>query len=537
MNEPFHRPRLGVQGPVVGFPDPWAGPVSDAIMRTGTGKAIDSQDPAPTPEAFLGLLTELGADFYVHHVLPGLEGQDRMVADTAAAGVDVVLGNEYGNINGPHSRGTNRYDVPLDAAQSAGNLIGLLYDEPEHLQINAGQYRGDEWLPHFADTAGLDARAAEASVAAGLERVVRGYADGLDRPVPVLTEHVFPVMFHTFARAGATPCPKVMKEAFQPLQLATALGAALQYGRDLWICADLWGPDIGPWFTRAPGLPGHSPEEFASALRMAYLFGPTHLFVENVDALARSTGDGFERTEFGEVLVEFTRDFVPANPLPWTFGDARPRTVLIHAEDSDFGTGRRPFGDPDGRAPERSRSVFDAWHALSHGSIPTLGSCMHAPGFGAPPRARLERTPRDRFPLASGADRATGAHPLFHPLRDMVVFDERVDGAVLGEPELIVVAGTRLPRRTRDLVRSCAERGAVVVIARHLTDDAHGENERIGEGRWIVTDDFADPDAAEALRPHLGARYEWTQRFGDRELVIAPADEQGTTLRFATRPA
>lgn len=47
----------------------------------------------------------------------------------------------------------------------------------------------------------------------------------------------------------------------------------------------------------------------------------------------------------------------------------------------------------------------------------------------------------------------------------------------------------------------------------------------------------AERGAAEALRPHLGARYERTQRFGDRELVVTPADERGIAPRFDIRPA
>src|SRR5690606_11335438 len=46
---------------------------------------------------------------------------------------------------------------------------------------------------------------------------------------PLISEHVFPVMFHAKARAGMDVCPKIMKESFQSLQLATSLGAAQQY--------------------------------------------------------------------------------------------------------------------------------------------------------------------------------------------------------------------------------------------------------------------------------------------------------------------
>ncbi|WP_210414631.1 hypothetical protein [Microlunatus elymi] len=520
--------------------DPWAGAASDAIMRTGTGVLLDSQDGSASPELFLRLLDDLGADFYLHHVMPDLHGQSQMIKDVAAAGLQVVLGNEYGNINGPYTDGTNRYDLPDRAvaeATEAGMLAGVLYDEPEHLQMNAGQYRQDAFLPHFGSTEGRDSAAAERPLVKIISEQVRKLEDaagvGPGR-LPVLAEQVFPVMFHTFARAGMTPCPKVMKESFQPLQLATALGAALQYGRQLWICADLWGPDIGPWFTRAPGFPGHSPAEYAAALRMAYLFGPTHLFTENVDVLARYDGNRFHRTEFGEVWAEFVRDFVPAHPLEWTFRDARPSSVLIHAEDSDFGRGVRPFGDRQRTADERSASIFQAWHLLSRGTIPRHGSCLHIEGF-ASPRKQLNQVPRPDFPLPSGVpqgDPATTVHPLFHASTNTVVYDETVGLDRLGSPELIMVAGSRLTDQTRQLVRHRAESGATVIIADWLTTPEWSRSRRVGEGRWIVTDQLDGDEAREAADPLLGPADRWTQRFGDTELRFSPGTGDPTALEI-----
>ena len=535
---PAPQPRLGIQGPVVGWQDPWAGAASDAIMRTGTGVLLDSQDGWASPELFLQLLDDLGADFYLHHVMPDLQGQQQMIKDVSAAGLQVVLGNEYGNINGPYAGETNRYDLPDQAvadAADAGVLAGVLYDEPEHLQMNAGQYRKDAFLPHFGSTEGLDAAGAERQlvkiIGDQVQKLQRA-AEATDGEVPVLAEQVFPVMFHTLARAGMTPCPKVMKESFQPLQLATALGAALQYGRQLWICADLWGPDIGPWFTRAPGFPGHSPAEYAAALRMAYLFGPTHLFTENVDVLARYDGDRFHRTEFGEVWAEFVRDFVPAHPLAWTFRDARPSTVLIHAEDSNFGRGIRPFGDRTRTADERSNSIFQAWHLLSRGTIPRHGSCLHIDGFPSP-RKQLNQVARPDFPLDSGVPQgepATTVHPLFHAATNTVVYDEAVTHDQLGPAELIMVAGSRLPEQTLRLVRARAEAGATVVIADWLTSAEWSDNRRLGEGQWIVTDQLDGDDAREAVDPLLGPADLWTQRFGNSEVHFRPAADDPTAL-------
>jgi len=529
---------------VVAFHDPWAGDASDEVMRTGTGIPIPAQDPAPTPAEFVAALGDLGADFYVHHVLPGHADPRAMLRDLTAGGIDVVLGNEYGNINGPYVPGTNRWDVPADVVREAaasGRLAGVLYDEPEHLQIHADQYRHDDHLPHFGQTDGLSAPEAVEVI----DRTVRAVVHDVDEataavgtsPVPVLAEQVFPVMFHTLARAGMTPAPKVMKESFQPLQLGTALGAALQYDRELWICADLWGPDIGPWPTRAPGFPGHSPAEFASALRLAYLFAPTRLFVENIDVLVRHRGGGrFDATAHGEVWREFVRDFVPRHPLLWSHRDARADIALVHADDSDFGRGERPFGNRAAAAPVESRSVFAAWHALSHGQLPSTGSCLHIPGFDFP-RHRLNGVPRSQFPLPSGADEPTGLHGLFQATRGVLVFDEHVRADQLGHADLIVVAGSRLPATTLAALRTRAEHGATVLIPRWLCDAAHARSERLQAGRWVVYDSLDDADARAALAPHLGPDDVWTQRFGDHELRIRAASPGGETLDFeVTRP-
>ncbi|MFC0210851.1 hypothetical protein ACFFK0_00050 [Paenibacillus chartarius] len=551
MSAKRHKPKLGIQGPVVAWQDPWAGPASDRIMRTGTGSVCPSQDPMPDVSGFLAMLRELEADFYVHHVIPGAEGRtEQVAADAAAAGFDICLGNEYGNINGPWVPGTNRYDVPDETIRKAagGRCIGLLYDEPEHLQINAGQYRKDGWYPHWGGTDGLSLEQARRKVEQEVRSRVRHVSSVLGSAgtesasalpaMPLIAEHVFPTMFHTFARAGMDLCPKIMKESFQSLQLATALGAAKQYGRGLWICADLWGPDTGPWFTRFPGFPGHSPQEFESALRMGYLMGPTHLFAENIDVLMKHESSGFVKTEFGEVWTEFARSFVPAHPLAWSYRDAEADIAVIHSDDGNYGQNERLYGNREPAGGDRSDSVFHMWHLLSRGAIPDHGSCMHIPGYDFP-RHRLKRNvPLERFPLESGApDGVTrGAHPLFYPVRNVLVFDEQADVSQLGRPKLILVGGSLLSARTLAAVARLAEEGAVVVIAEWLLPaDGPAKLKRsgsLGSGRWLVTGHMLEERVREAVNPFLGDERCWSQRFGNTEVRMYPKDEDGFTLDF-----
>ncbi|WP_339319504.1 hypothetical protein [Paenibacillus sp. FSL R10-2734] len=535
--------KFGIQGPVVAWQDPWASEASDLVMRTGTGAIHISQDETPSPVSFISVLQDMGADFYVHHMLPGMEGFQDMLRDMERYGMNFCIGNEYGNINGPWVEGTNRWDVPdvaITEAIESGRCMGLLYDEPEHLQINAAQYRKDGWYPHWGGTDGLSLQEAnDVVVNTVTERNVHVKAlvekngrTGID--VPLIAEHVFPVMFHVHARAGMAVCPKIMKESFQALQLSTALGAAKQYGRPLWICADLWGPDIGHWFTRLSGFPGHSPEEFASALRMAYLMAPTHLFTENVDALLRYKDNRFERTEFGEVWLQFIHDYVPGQPLHWSHTDINPDIVLIHADDSNYGQNARLFGNRTDAVEETTNSVFEAWNLLSHGTIPSHGSCMHIPGYDFPRHKLKQRVALDRYPLPFGCPDLpqTATHTLFNPLNNVIVYDDQVRYEQLGQPKLILAAGSRLSEETLAAIRRRAEEGSVVLVAAWLVPKAWKESRRYPNGgAWVVINDFLSDTARETVAPYLGGHDSWRLRFGDHEIRFYKGDATGQILK------
>jgi hypothetical protein len=536
--------KLGLQGPVIAWQDAWAGELSDEIMRTGTGSVYPSQDPTPTPKEFVHALKDMGADFYVHHMFPNLTGQSEMIEDMMKYDMELCIGNEYGNINGPYIEGTNRYDVPdesvLEAARS-GKLIGLLYDEPAHLQINAGQYRKDGFFPHWGKTDGLTLTESNKKVISAVSARV-GHVkklieeSGLDpEEAPLIAEHVFPVMFHTHARGGMQICPKTMKESFQSLQLSTALGAAKQYSRKMWICTDLWGPDVGPWFTRTSGFPGHSPKEYASALRMSYYMGPTHLFTENIDVLLKYQNKQFRKTEFGEVWDEFVHKFVPENPISWTHLQAEPDIVFIHSDDSNYGQNERLFGNQSLAAPETTQSIFHVWHLLSHGTIPVHGSCMHIPGYDFPRHRLKQEIPTEKYPLEKGPvwGSERQVHPLFYPINNVLVYDNFVEERQIGNAKLILAAGSHLSSETLNAIRNKANSGAIVIIASWLTPKEWMKSGRVGKGLWVVTEDFLqDYRVREIIKPHLGNDDCWVQRFGDKEVRMYKGDSFGSTLNF-----
>lgn len=547
-----HKPKLGIQGPVVAWQDSWAGEASDLIMRTGTGSICPSQDSKPEPETFIGMLRELEADFYVHHVLPQGEGYSELLQDMAESGIDVCLGNEYGNINGPWVEGTNRYDLPDDAIQEAagsGRCIGLLYDEPEHLQINASQYRKDGWFPHWGSTEGLSLYESRLKVEQAVHTRVQQVENLIERSgfsrtsIPLISEHVFPTSFHTYARAGMDLCPKVMKESFQSLQLSTALGAAKQYNRSMWICADLWGPDIGKWFTRFPGFPGHSPEEYDSALKMSYWMGPSHLFTENIDVLMKLTSSGAITTAFGEVWKQFVSQYIPENPLTWHHSQADADIAVIHSDDSNYGQNERMFGNRvlDKQSCEHSESVFHIWHLLSRGTIPAHGSCMHIPGYEFPRHELKQNVPLDQFPLEEGyaGSGRQPVHPLFYPVSNVLVYDDQVKIEQLGGPKLIMVGGSSLSEAAFKAVVKKAEDGAVVIIADWLLPEnsptVFRKSGARGFGQWVVTNDFLEANVREKVEPFLGEAGCWMQRFGSTEVRMYSGNSLGTTLEFDIR--
>ncbi|WP_282935339.1 hypothetical protein [Paenibacillus sp. RC67] len=547
-----HKPKLGIQGPVVAWQDSWAGDASDRIMRTGTGSICPSQDRRPEPGAFIDMLRELEADFYVHHAIPQGEGYSELLHDMTEAGMDICIGNEYGNINGPWVEGTNRYDILDEAILEAGRsdrCIGLLYDEPEHLQINAAQYRKDGWFPHWGSTEGLSLQESRLKVEHSVRDRIKHVMNLMElsgfngKTMPLISEHVFPTSFHTYARAGMDICPKVMKESFQSLQLSTALGAAKQYGKSMWICADLWGPDTGTWFTRFPGFPGHSPEEFDSALKMSYWMGPSHLFTENIDVLLQHTSSGFKKTEFGEVWKQFVCQYITEHPLTWHHSQADADIAVIHSDDSNYGQNERLFGNRalDRQSVSHSESVFHIWHVLSRGTMPTHGSCMHIPGYDFPRHELKKEVLLERFPLEKGyvGSGRQIVHPLFYPTSNVLVYDDRVTQEQLGKPKLTLVGGSSLSDETLKAVAKRAEDGGVVVIAEWLLPEnsptAIRNSGAMGFGQWVVTNDFLEGNVREVVEPFLGEALCWMQRFGSSEVRMYPGNREGTTLDFDIR--
>lgn len=541
----LHKPQIGLQNSVLAFADPLhPAELSTTIRRTGEGLDMPVQDGAPSPEQYFDMLHGFGVDFLMHQVMPGEQEHLRFLDEMAKRPeLGFLMANEFANVNMDHVAGTNRGDFSEAVATKAKtleNFMGFLYDETEHLQIHANMYRRDPNAPtqwQWADPAGKTLEQTEQAVTDAVA------ADAKRLGCPLFSEHVFPILYHAFARGGMNPAPKVLKEEFQSLQLATALGAAVQYKRKFGICVDLWGTDIGPWFTRKWGFPGHSPADFENALRMAWHYSPEFLFVENMDPLVRfSAESGFRKTEFGDIFERFIRDYVPAHPLGYSFRDAQPDIALVRSDDGIFqhtGTfaGGGLYGSDALGIDHTHSSIFKAWHLLSHGTISDKTTFYNVPYYDIPKdRFPVNQDTIRQLPLENGVviDGWDNAHGLFYPMNGVLVYDHYATVSDLAPAKLIVAAGSRMSAATAEAMLTCARNGATLLSASWLMPEGYRTSQTIGSGRLIITESFDEPDILAQIAPLLGDSRSWTQRFGEQRLHITNPAGDGIALDITT---
>lgn len=522
MRGPNGGPLTGLQGAALGWLDPFSPGLATRWWRTGEGREFAPQDPPPTPKALSKYLRGLALDFYVHPVLP-VEANYRAALQFAhETGISLLVGNEIGTINGTVAAGTNRYDPShtlLRRHMEDGSVLGVVYDESEHLQIHPDQYSRNyapeelnyQWGRPSAtglhpDDVIVDARGIAAHY----------------RPGSPFHEFVFPTLVHALAGAGFVPTPKLLKESCAPVHLSVAMGAAMQYRRPLGICVDLWGPDVGPWFTRLWGSPGHSPAEFVASLELAAALQPQYMYVENMDGLCRSTGDRVVDTEFGDAFREWRRRAQSAQGrfVPHDLGEIVPSVAVIYADRGDVAVGHP---NPLSPGRETGRTFFEAMHVLTHGHSPATASTLHFSGVRFPNSSydrnneSLSDLPRE---LGEAPDRV---HHFFAPMNNVAVFDEHAGERCLASARAIVVVGDAVPTRTLEIVISRARGKTDCVVARSAIPAGFSVRET---ARLIVVDSMLDGRAREMLSPHLGAPNLYRVRFTGGSVEVRPSGDR-----------
>lgn len=532
-----HKPLIGVQNSVMGWNDPFHPVTSERFMRTGEGRPFPSQDPTPTVDEYIHLLRQLGVDFYLHHSIPCDNEIIAMIDTLNRENIPFILGNEFFSINGPYAEGTKRGDyssfVAAKAASSA-MFMGFLYDETEHRQIHSNIYRaeigGYEWAcPHdkSADTI-------ESDIVSEIDKVKKKYFGA-----QLYSEQVFPIMYHTFSRGGMNPCPKILKEEFCPLQLAAAMGAAKQYGRKFNICVDLWGFDVGNWFTRLWGFPAHSPSEFKSALELGWQLSPYMMFVENIDILAQNTETGFRISEFGEILQDFKTNYTSANPLKYSFDDLDCDIAIIRSDDSyisksgNFGDSGM-FGSNTLLPNEKSDTFIDVMYTLLHETSSDRALTYHKSEYNEWPAGAYPRNAETlkTLPLVNGVgiDHEKTCHPIFHPLNSTLVFDQYVKPSDISGAELIILCGSRLASTTAKVIIDRVRSGAKAIIPNYFAEEFNQYSDI--SDKIIIVNDFRGSDFKDSVAPYLGSADEWKIKFGTKYLKITNPSLDGRELHF-----
>lgn len=491
------------------------------MMKIGLN-VFEHQMLAGLPEFALPLRD--GADFIFCHTSPDRMGfpdeyekAEKLAAVAEERGMGLIADFEFQNADASR-KGTNGHEwcvapdgghrlVPdpafIAALAARGNLWGVVYDEFEYAisTRNLSQWWGNKlrfgchaFPPLPTRDAYEQGEALSAALADYVETVknmgVTAFAG----------EHVFPVLYHTFARAGMIPNYKSMKESCTNLQFAVAAGAALEYGTPLWTCVDLW---------YRQSFPGHTADELYANLVFSYLAGADLAYVESSPVLVK---DG-KLNDRGEAFRRFVKEY-RGKERDYGIADYRPEIGVIRYDDTYWGQNafwdRGLYGNgrirPDGRSKEWIRAV-------------------DAVTFGESGRASFNLNRIDRTLLQK--------HRSFCSMNGLAVFDDRVRWDTLSSLKLAFLCGIHIsPETLSDVAALVRENGLTVVTPPRFLPQrfrllTKGELTQIkdGKGAWIVTEDLCSPALLRLIAPFLGEQGTVRLPFSDREIVLRIAPD------------
>ncbi|MCY1719652.1 hypothetical protein OU798_04825 [Prolixibacteraceae bacterium Z1-6] len=424
----------------------------------------------------------------------------------------------------------------LKSLNQSPAVWGVQYDELEHSQITRNlsitlRNPGIEPVT-LAETTGMDFKDADEAVFKG----ARALADECKNQGAeyVLSEHVWPVLFHNFARAGITPVYKQMKENWSNVWAACAMGACLQYDQELWTCIDFW---------HFNSFPGHSAKELYGNLLFAYWVGADKAYVEGIrsEMYELDENNKVKLKERGEVFRRFTKEYLPENQRPYSFRDFEPEIAIIRFDDTEWGQGENVFCSVDvnenGRkkldlywkdwlfgaynlntSPE-SEEWIKAWHTITHGYVKKESLSWNAGNY------------YNEMP-----------HRSFAPTLSPVVFDNKVTKKHLETVKLAFLCGLFISEKTMaDVSQLVRQKGLVVVTSKRFApkqfaaDYTRGTKEFTdGKGKWIITNDMAGEDLKKAIHTLIGNDDEIVLKFKGNRKVTMKISADGNELDVAT---
>ena len=515
---------------------------------------IDNSGDKCKPGEFFNpvAMDSLGVDFVVYHYR-GPEGtvadeakkMEKLGNDFQKANLKVVVNVECGNWD-LDMKSTDGYEwvsqpdnlhlfkfppQVLKSLNQSDAVWGIQYDELEHSQITRNlsitiNHPGVE-LVSLAEPTGMDFKSADEAVCKGAKSLVDECQSYGTRQV--LGEHVWPALFHNFARAGITPVYKQMKENWSNVWAACAMGASLQYKQELWACLDFWHYNT---------FPGHSAEELWGNLLFAYWAGVDKAYVESIGKhtyeIKNNDSNNIRLMERGEVLSRFAKEYVPNHPRPYTFRDFEPEIAIIRFDDTEWGQGPNTyctvdyhgeklnfywkdwlFGAYNLNTSSASEEWLKAWHTITHGMVKKESLSWNAGNVYA------------------GMD-----YRCFAPANSPVVFDDTVTKEYLKSVKLAFLCGLYISENTLQDVTSLVRKNGLVVVTskrfapkKFVKQYTTGTKEfKDGKGKWIITDDMVGDEVKKDVSPFLGNDDEIVLRFKKNRKVTMQISSDGKEL-------
>lgn len=509
---------------------------------------IDNSGDKRKPGEFLNAaaMDALGVDFVVYKyrgptgtIEEEAEKMEKLTRSFEEENLNVVVNVESGNwrldmfskdghnwVRQPDNLHLFKFPPPVIKSLNRSPVVwGIQYDELEHSQITRNltltlRHPGVE-LVSLAEPTGMDFKSADQAVYEGAKSLVDECK--MYGTPQVLTEHVWPVLFHNFARAGIPPAYKQMKENWSNVMAACAMGASMQYNQELWACIDFWNHNT---------FPGHSAEELWGNFLFAYWAGIDKAYVESIGnhTYEVTENDEIKLLERGEALSRFAKEYVPANPRPYTFRDFEPEIAIIRFDDTEWGQGEGVFctvgegdrtrdlywkdwlfGAYDLNTSPESEEWIKAWHTITHGLVKKESLSWNAGNYykGMP-------------------------HRSFAPVNSPVVFDDIVTKEYLETVKLAFLCGLFISENTLADVSSLVEKDGLVAVTsqrfapeKFAAEYTSGTKEfEDGKGKWIITDDMAGDELKKLVKPFIGKYDEIVYKFkGNRKVTMKISDD------------
>lgn len=407
-----------------------------------------------------------------------------------------------------NSEGCHKLGLPsvfVSALVRNSGFSGVMYDEFEHMIINRNpsiqivtKFR--KIIPAFRQADTTDG----VTEGENLKKQLKAYVDSFkEKGVPAFFgEHVYPVMFHSFAECGIIPNYKSLKENLSDVAFAMASGAALEYNLPLYNCIDNW------FMLKNPG---HSADEMYYNLLFAQLSGVDAAYVESVSVMGDGEGN---ITAHGEKFRQFCKKY-KGKERDYSISDFRPEIGIIHYDDSFWGSWypilfkKTLFGNPKIKPDYRSKEIFRIFNIITHGE-----------------------TCKNGFSWARYSPWALKKHFSFVSMNSTAVFDHRADRRCLESLKLCFLCGIHISDETLETVAKLVrENGLTAVTPKRfapveISKQASGKISEIreGNGKWIVIKSYMSRGLKKHIYEFLGNKGEIRLTFKNREIKMKIKD-------------